>query len=97
MSFFPNSKLGKYAMWMTLLFILITGIFFISMVIGWVTFDDALWWKLTIGLSAPVAGVSLVLSVLAIIKKNEHSIWNYFTIALGVAVILFLLSQSLFI
>jgi len=97
MGFLPNSKLGKLAMWFTILFIVITTLFFTFMILGMVSFNEGIWWNLTLGVSASIAVISLILSVLAIITKDEHSLWNYFTVAIGVAVILFLLAQSLFI
>ena len=97
MSFLPNSKLGKISMWLTIIFIFIIALFFIAMALNWVSFTEGAWWDLTIAFAAPVAVISLILSVISIMSKDEHSVINYFTIAVGVAVILFLLSQSMFI
>jgi len=97
LSFLPNSKLGKLSMWLTIIFILIIAMFFISMALNWVSFDEGAWWDLTIAFAAPIAVISLILSVISIMSKDEHSLINYFTIAVGIAVILFLLSQSMFI
>ncbi|OHE30331.1 MAG: hypothetical protein A2084_02870 [Tenericutes bacterium GWC2_39_45] len=97
MSFLPNSKLGKISMWLTVIFIIILALFFVAMALNWVSFTEGAWWDLTIAFAAPIAVISLILSVISIMSKDEHSVINYFTIAVGVAVILFLLSQSMFI
>ncbi len=95
MHFLPTSKLGKLAMWLSIAFLFIILVFFISLILHWVSFNEGIWWNLTLVIATPVAVTSLILSVLAVILKDEHALWNYFTIAIGVAVILFLLAQSL--
>ena len=92
----PVSKFAKWAMWLTVLSFVVFFLFIIFVFIGQTTFPS-IWWDLTVAFIAPIEVIALVLGIHSIMKSNEHSLVTYIVIGLGVAVVLFLLTHSLFI
>ena len=96
MAMFPVSKFAKWAMWLTLLSLVVSILFFIFMFKGQITFSSV-WWDLTVAFIAPIEVIALILGIHSIMKDNEHSLSTYIAIGLGIAVVLFLLTHSFFI
>lgn len=97
MRVFPQSRTGKWAAALTLVFLLLIAIFFVFMALGIVTFDEGHWWDITVGIAAPLELIAFVLSCLAIRKREDRSVLEYLAFVIGLCVILFLLTHSLYI
>lgn len=95
MKIFPESRLGKWAIGMTLIFILLLLIFFLFMGMGFVDFNTGHWWDITVGLAVPIELVAFVLSIMVV--KKERTVLNYCSLIIGIIAILFLLTHSLYI
>ena len=91
----PESRLGKWAAGMTLLYVILTVVFFLLMAIGLVDFDTGRWWDVTIGAAIPIALIAFVLSIMAV--RKERAILTYCSLVLGILVVLFLLTHSIYI
>ena len=92
---FPESPLGKWAVVMTLIYVILIIVFFLFMAIGMVDFDTGHWWDITLGIAVPMALIAFVLSIMAVRKDRTILIWC--SLALGILVVLFLLTHSLYI
>lgn len=92
---FPESRLGKWAVWMTLTCILVLLIFFLFMAMGIVNFDTGHWWDVTIGIAVIIEFVAFVLSIMAI--RKEQTVLIYCSLTFGIIAVIFLLTHSLFI
>lgn len=95
MKMFPENRLGKWAVLLTLASVLLLLTFFLFMAIGMVNFDAGHWWDLTIGVAVPIELIAFILSIMAL--RKERSVLTYCALVLGVIAILFLLTHSLFI
>jgi uncharacterized membrane protein YecN with MAPEG domain len=91
----PESRLGKRAAGMTLLYVLLIVVFFLFMAAGLVDFDTGHWWDVTVGVAVPIALTAFILSILAV--RKEQTVITWCSLVLGGLVILFLLTHSLFI
>ena len=91
----PESRLGKWAVVMTLIYVLLILVFFLFMAIGLVDFNTGHWWDITVGMAVPVALIAFVLSILAV--RKERTILTSCALILGILVVLFLLTHSLYI
>lgn len=95
-SFLPETRLGKWSVGLTLLFILIILTFFAFMLFGQVTFDNGNWWDITVGVAVPIEIIAFILSVITF-KRKERSVSVKLSIIIGICVILFLLTHSIYI
>lgn len=95
MKTFPESRLGKWAVGMTLACLLLLVTFILCMAIGVVDFDTGHWWDVTIGVAVPIELAAFALSIMAI--RKERSVLTYCALIFGVIAILFLLTHSLYI
>jgi cytochrome bd-type quinol oxidase subunit 2 len=91
----PESRLGKWAVGMTLCYVILILVFFLFMVVGMVDFNTGHWWDVTVGGTVPIALTAFVLSILAV--RRERTVLIRCAVVLGIAVILFLLTHSLYI
>lgn len=91
----PESRLGKWAVVMTLIYVLLILVFFLFMAIGLVDFNTGHWWDITVGMAVPVALIAFVLSILAV--RKERTILTSCALIFGILVVLFLLTHSLYI
>ncbi len=92
---YPESKLGKWAVGLTMIYIIILLIFFLLMGIGIVDFDTGHIWDITLGIVVPIELVGFVLSIIAI-RKDKTALIK-FSLIVGIISILFLLTHSLYI
>jgi hypothetical protein len=83
MKAFPESRLGKWAVGLTLVWVLLLVIFFLFPL------------GMIIMVAITIDLVALVLSIMAIVK--ERTVLTYCSLILGVIFVLFLLTHSLFI
>lgn len=95
MKTFPESRLGKWAVGMTMTCILVLVIFFLFMASGIVNFDTGHWWDVTLGIVVIVEFAAFVLSIMAV--KKERTLLTCFSLGLGIIAIIFLLTHSLYI
>lgn len=95
MKVFPEIRLGKWAVILTLIVILLLVIFFLFKALGLVDFDTGHWWDLTLAIAVPVELTAFGLSIKAI--RKERTILTYCSIIIGLAAVLFLLTHSLYI
>lgn len=91
----PESRPGKWAVTMTLIYVMLIVGFLIFMVFGMVDFDTGHYWDITLGVAVPIALVSFVLSIMAVSK--EPTILTWCLLVLGILLVLFLLTHSLYI
>lgn len=91
----PESRLGKWAVGMTITCILLLVIFFLFMAMGVVDFDTGHWWDVTIGIAVPIELIAFVLSIMAV--RKERTVLIYCSLIFGLIGILFLLTHSLYI
>lgn len=96
MKILPESRLGKWSIGLTLVFLLSIIIFLIFKLLGFVTFEGQ-WWDLTVAVAAPIEIIAFILSVITMIKSKERSVLIYLSTAIGICVVLFILLHSLFI
>jgi cytochrome bd-type quinol oxidase subunit 2 len=95
MKIYPKKRLGKWAVGMTLLFILLIAVFFFFMAIGLVDFNTGHWWDITVGVAAPVELIAFILSIMAI--RKEQTVLTYCSLILEILTVLFILTHSLYI
>lgn len=95
MRIFPESRLGKWAVILTLICLSVLGVFFLCMAIGLVNFDTGHWWDVTVGIAVPLELIAFVLSILAV--RKERTVLTYCSLILGIIAIVFLLTHSLYI
>lgn len=91
----PKTKLGKWSVWLNTFFLIIIIISVtLASVLRILSYDDT-WWDVT-ALVFFVPIIAFILGIIAI-KKKDHSILVYSSVAIGLIVILFILLHSLFI
>lgn len=91
----PENSLGKWTVGMTLFYVILIVVFFLFMAIGLVDFDTGHWWDITLGVAVPAALIAFVLSIRAV--RKERTILTWCSFVLGILVVLFLLTHSLYI
>lgn len=92
---YPESRLGKWAVGLTMTCIIILLIIFLLMGIGIVDFDTGHYWDITLGIVVPIELVAFVLSIIAI--RKDKAILVKISLIVGIISILFLLTHSLYI
>jgi len=92
----PKTKLGKWSLGLNIFFLIVISVSVILVkVIGVLSFDVGHWWDVTATVFIlPV--IAFILGIIAI-KKKDHSVLVYSSIAIGLLTILFILLHSLFI
>ena len=97
MKIFPQSRLGKWSIGLTMFFFLLLMTFFSFMLFGFVTFDEGHWWDVTVAVAAPLEIIAFILSILTVSKAKERSVLIFLSIIIGLSVVLFILTHSLYI
>lgn len=97
MKVLPERHICRWAVGLTMFFLLLIATFFVFMSFGLVTFDEGHWWDLTVGVAAPAEITAFILSVVSIRKTNDRSVLLYLSIVVGICAVLFLLLHSFFI
>lgn len=92
---FPETRLGKLAVGMTLAYVILIVNFLLFMANGLVDFDNGDAWDITVVVAAPTALIAFIISVMAV--RKERTVMTMFSLTLGILVILFILTHSLFI
>ena len=92
----PQTKLGKWSVWLNACFLIVIVVSVILVnVFGILSYDD-IWWDVTVNVFlASIA--AFVLGVIAIRKHKERSVLVYISVIIGLLAILFILLHSLFI
>lgn len=93
----PETRLGKWSVGLTVLFIMTMITFFIFMLVGIVTFDSGHWWDATVLIAFPTEIIAFFMGFTAVRKNKDHSFLVYLSIFIGICLILFIFLHSLFI
>jgi uncharacterized membrane protein len=92
----PQTKLGRWSVWLNAFFLIIITISIILVnVLGILSYDDH-WWDATVPILALATITAFILGIIAIIKK-ERSVLVYISVIIGLLAILFIPLHSLFI
>jgi uncharacterized membrane protein len=92
----PQTKFGKWSVWLNAFFLITITISIILVnVLSLLSYNDH-WWDVTVPILALTTITALILGTIAIIKK-ERSVLIYISVIIGLLSILFILSHSLFI
>lgn len=93
----PQTKLGRWSVWLNAFFLITIGSSIILVnVLGILSYDDH-WWDVTVPITFLASIVALILGTMAIIKNKERSVFVYVSVVVGLLVILFIPLHSLFI
>ena len=92
----PQTKFGKWSVWLNAFFLITIAISIILVnVLGILSYDDH-WWDATVPILALATITAFILGIIAIIKK-ERSVLVYISAIIGLLAILFIFLHSLFI
>ena len=93
----PQTKFGKWSVWLNAFFLIIITISIILVnVLGILSYDDH-WWDVTVPITFLASIVAFIFGIIAIIKNKERSFLVYASVIVGLLVILFIPLHSLFI
>jgi uncharacterized membrane protein len=93
----PQTKLGKWSVWLNAFFLITISISIILVnVLGILSYDDH-WWDVTVPITFLASIIAFILGIIAIIKNKEWSVFVYASVIVGLLVILFIPLHSLFI
>ena len=93
----PQTKLGRWSVWLNAFFLIVIGISIILVkVLGVLSFGDH-WWDVTVPITFFTSIIAFILGIIAIVKNKERSVFVYVSVAIGLLVILFIPLHSLFI
>ena len=93
----PQTKLGKWSIWLNAFFLITITISIILVnMLGILSYDDH-WWDATVPITFLASIVAFILGIVAIIKNRERSVFVYVSVIVGLLVILFIPLHSLFI
>ena len=93
----PQTKLGRWSVWLNAFFLVAIGISIILVnMLGVLSYDDH-WWDVTIPITFFASIIAFILGIIAIIKNKERSVFVYASVIVGLLVILFIPLHSLFI
>lgn len=95
MKLYPELKTGKWAVVLTIGFLALLTVFFLFMAFGHVGFDTGHWWDVTVAIAVLLIIPAFLLSAVAI--RKEKTTLTYAVLIIGLLVIVFLLTHSLFI
>lgn len=92
-----ETTLGKWSAGLNIFFLLVMTVSII-LVLGLkiLNFDDR-WWDVTVAVAFPVEIIAFCLGIIAVRKMKERSRLVYLSIFIGICVILFIFTHSLFI
>ena len=92
----PQTKLGRWSVWLNAFFLVTITISIILVnVLGILSYDDR-WWDVTVPILALATITAYILGIIATIKK-ERSVLVYISVIIGLLAILFIPLHSLFI
>jgi len=93
----PQTKFGKWSIWLNYFFLITITISIILVNgLGMLSYDDH-WWDVTVPIVFFASIVAFILGIIAIIKNKERSALVYVSVAIGLLVVLFIPLHSLFI
>ena len=93
----PQTKLGRWSVWLNAFFLITIDISIILVnVLGILSYDDH-WWDVTVPITFLASIAAFILGIIAIIKNKERSVFVYASVIVGLLVILFIPLHSLFI
>ena len=92
----PQTKYGKWSIWLNAFFLITISISIILVnVLGVLSYNDH-WWDVTVPIVFFASIVAFILGIIAIIKR-ERSVLVYMSVIIGLLAILFIPLHSLFI
>ena len=95
----PNSKIGKWTVWLILLFFKFLIIFFFFIYIGergGETFFSNLYLTIPFLIAVTFGVSALFTGLVSIFKENDHCITIYLSIAIGLFILIFVLGELIF-
>ena len=93
----PQTKLGKWSVWLNSFFLIaIAASVMLVYVFGLLSYDDH-WWDVTVPITFLASIVAFILGSITIIKNKERSVFVYSSVIVGLLVILFIPLHNLFI
>ena len=93
----PQTKLGRWSVWLNAFFLITIGSSIVLVnLLGILSYDDH-WWDVTVPIAFLASIMAFVLGIIAIIKNKERSVFVYASVIVGLLVILFIPLHSLFI
>ena len=93
----PTTKLGKWSVGLNAFFlIIIAASCVLVLVLKVLNFNDH-WWDVTVPVAFLIEMIALYTGIRAVRKNKECSVLVFFSIFMGIAIILFVLLHSLFI
>lgn len=93
----PTTMLGKLSVGLNALFLIsVTVSVFLVEGLKVLSFDDH-WWDATVAVSFPASIIALIIGIIAVRKYRERSYWVYLSILIGVCLVLFIITHSLYI
>lgn len=97
MKFKPQTKLGKWSVWLNAFFLtaIVISIILVK-VLNLLSYDDH-WWDVTVPIIFLASSTAFILGTIAIKKYKEPSALVYISVIIGSLAILFIPLHSLFI
>lgn len=93
----PETKLGKWSVWLNTFFLMVIAISVILVnSISILSYDDH-WWDITVPLVFAASIAAFVIGIIAVRKNKDRSVLVYLSILIGLLTILFIPLHSLFI
>jgi hypothetical protein len=93
----PQTKLGRWSVWLNAFFLITISISIILVkVLGILSYGDH-WWDVTVAIVFPASIIAFIFGIIAIIKNKERSVFVYASVIIGLLVIIFIPLHSLFI
>ena len=95
--FAPKTVLGKWSVWLNMFFLLVVSTSVtLVLILKVLSFDDH-WWDVTVPLTFLISMASFYTGIRPVRKSKERSVLVFFSIFIGVCVVLFIIFHSLFI
>ena len=93
----PQTKLGRWSVWLNAFFLITIGISIILVnMLGILSYDDH-WWDVTVPLVFLASIIALFTGIISVRKNKESSVLVYLSIFISICAILFIIFHSLFI
>jgi len=93
----PQTKLGRWSVWLNAFFLITIGISIILVnVLSILSYNDH-WWDVTVPIVFLASIIAFILGIIAITKDKERSVFVCVSVIVGLLVIFFIPLHSLFI
>ncbi len=93
----PTTILGKISAALHAFFLLTTITSLVLVASRLLSFDEGHWWDITVAILAPTSLIALITGIIALKKSKDRSKLVKASIILGILVVIFALTHSLYI